>query len=437
MSVAPLNSVFGEEPVNYFGASFINRLSFLRSNYDFLHQAIIHPCTKFLVCDRLTPPISKIKVQTDTIGADDDKKKQLPPFATRPALNKLEYLKYKDVKDFIGEPYKVPEEKQIKAWDSSKNATGIGKPIIVFLGIEEIKNTNHSDKLFTFSQPGSGTYQGIPYFAVDISESYLKSENLLNASKAIKKDSPVSAFFGKGPFNPFAVRLSADESGLFAQARQYIDWNSRNRYCAGCGLPVMSINGGTKLLCPETDKGIPKTEKCETRGTISNLQFPRTDTSIISAVINYDGDKMLLGRGKRFPPGVFSCLAGFLEPAETIEDCVRREVWEESGVTVGRVVTYSTQPWPFPANIMVGCIAQVTDPSENAHKIHLGHDPELADAQWFSFDTLREVLNSSESEKKSAMEKGELGLPPPEAIGWILINAVVNGRIKGLVRSKI
>lgn len=167
----------------------------------------------------------------------------------------------------------------------------------------------------------------------------------------------------------------------------------------------MSVNAGSKLTCPATDNGVAKGE-CPTRGVISNLHFPRTDTSIISAVINYAGDKILLGRGKRFPEGFYSCLAGFLEPAETIEDCVRREIWEESGVTVGRVVMHSSQPWPFPANIMIGCVAQVTDPGEKAHAIHFGHDPELADAKWFSFQEIKECLRLAETGTFTERPKG-------------------------------
>lgn len=445
MSLASLNTVFGAEPVNYYGKSFINRLSFLRTDYDFLHQAVVHPSTKFLVLDGLSPPISKIDTKSDDKATDtniNNDPATLPPHVTRPPLHKLEFLNYKDVKDFIGEPYTLSEQEQVNNWDSKRDAAGAGKPILVFLGLEQThpdsKSDSDSSPCFTYTQSSSGTYHGIPYFAIDISESYLQSEHLLSAAKAIKSASQVSAFFGNDRFNPFGFRLSAEESGVVAHARQYVDWNARNRYCGGCGSLTMSVNGGTKLVCPATDAGIPKEKACATRGVISNLQFPRTDTSIISAVINYTGDKILLGRGKRFPPGFYSCLAGFLEPAETIEDCVRREVWEESGVTVGRVVMYSSQPWPFPANIMVGCIAQVTDPESAAHAIHLGHDPELADAQWFGFEEVRKCLKYSETgtfgKRPEELKEGEPQLPPPEAVAWILIDAVVNGRIDGLVK---
>jgi NAD+ diphosphatase len=115
---------------------------------------------------------------------------------------------------------------------------------------------------------------------------------------------------------------------------------------------------------------------------VSNLSFPRTDPTVIMAVASADGGKVLLGRQKRWPKDWFSTLAGFLEPGESIEEAVRREVWEESGVRVGRVVVHSSQPWPFPASLMIGAVAQAVDGGEG---IHLGHDPELESARWVSF----------------------------------------------------
>ena len=88
------------------------------------------------------------------------------------------------------------------------------------------------------------------------------------------------------------------------------------------------------------------------------------------AILNADGSKILLGRQKAWPAYFYSCLAGFLEPGESVEEAVRRETWEESGVTVGRVVVHSTQPWPYPASLMIGCVGQATPEGE---KIYLKH----------------------------------------------------------------
>lgn len=143
----------------------------------------------------------------------------------------------------------------------------------------------------------------------------------------------------------------------------------------------MSVNAGFKRTCPPSDKSMKRisnaissntAEKpnqnerppCATRTGISNLSFPRTDPTVIMAVVNSTGDRILLGRQKRWPPYWYSTLAGFAEPAESIEEAVRREVYEESGILVGRVVIHSTQPWPYPANLMIGAIGQAIPTGE-------------------------------------------------------------------------
>lgn len=145
------------------------------------------------------------------------------------------------------------------------------------------------------------------------------------------------------------------------------------------------------------------------------------------AVVNHAGSHMLLGRQKRFPPYWYSVLAGFCEPAESIEEAVRREVWEEAGVHVGRVVIHSTQPWPYPANLMVGAIAQSVADGE---KIDLGNDPELEMAKWFSFEEVREALRVGTSgigeDSGPEYKEGGLRLPPPTAIANQLMTAVVS-----------
>jgi NADH pyrophosphatase NudC (nudix superfamily) len=172
-------------------------------------------------------------------------------------------------------------------------------------------------------------------------------------------------------------------AAIYSQARPLLDWNMRNPFCGQCGQRTVSVNAGTKRVCPPTDlAGGKKQDRlpCATRGTISNLSFPRTDPTVIMAVLSADGTKALLGRQNRWPPHMYSALAGFLEPGESIEEAVRREVWEESGVRVGRVAVHSSQPWPFPANLMIGAVGQALP--GDGEKIHLGHDPELQDAKW-------------------------------------------------------
>lgn len=211
-----------------------------------------------------------------------------------------------------------------------------------------------------------------------------------------------------------------------------IDWNARSPFCAGCGQPNLSVHAGYKRVCPPTDqKGGSDAQSradCSTRHGISNICFPRTDPTMITAVVSHDGERILLGRQKRWPPYWYSTLAGFLEPGESIEESVRREVWEESGVRVGRVVIHSSQPWPYPASLMIGAIAQALP--GNGENITL-NDKELELAKWFTIDEIRRALEVGTSGLGEAApegyKEGDLRLPPAQAIANRLITAVVEG----------
>jgi NAD+ diphosphatase len=152
------------------------------------------------------------------------------------------------------------------------------------------------------------------------------------------------------------------------------------------------------------------------------------------AVLSADGTKVLLGRQKRWPKDWYSTLAGFLEPGESVEEAVRREVWEESGVTCGRVVIHSSQPWPYPANLMIGAIAQAVSGGEG---IHLGHDPELEDARWVGGEELRRALKYGTSglgdgeSMPEGYKEGDLRLPPRTAIANQLLEACVGWFLGG------
>lgn len=227
-------------------------------------------------------------------------------------------------------------------------------PQMVFLGLDEKIKEGLVYK---------NVYKGAPMWAVDVTP---KGSHETRAKQLIKDMEDRGLSFMEGRM---ILTFSAPEGAIYAQARALIDWNARNPYCGGCGQPTLSVNAGGKRVCPPKDFGqikgaigstspVTPTDPierppCSTRGRISNLSFPRTDPTVIMAVVSSDGQKVLLGRQKRFPPYWFSTLAGFIEPAESIEEAVRREVYEESGVTVGRVVIHSSQPWPYPANLMV------------------------------------------------------------------------------------
>lgn len=240
------------------------------------------------------------------------------------------------------------------------------------------------------------------------------------------------------------ISLPAHEAAMYAHARALIDWNSRNPFCASCGQPTLSIQGGTKRTCPPTDMvsisssmpaestathTIINRPSCATRKGIVNLSFPRTDPTVIMAILSADSNRVLIGRKKQWPVNVYSALAGFVEPAESIEEAVRREAWEESGVTVGRVVIHSSQPWPYPANLMIGAIAQ-TIPGGEA--VMLKHDPELEDAKWVDLSDVKEALAEVDAggigaELRKGDSRGRLRLPPKTTIANKLLAAVVEG----------
>jgi NAD+ diphosphatase len=165
--------------------------------------------------------------------------------------------------------------------------------------------------------------------------------------------------------------LPDGEISLLAQARSLVSWHQRHQFCANCGAGTVSIDAGTR-------------RKCESCGA---EHFPRTDPVVIMAVRK--NDMHLLGRQASWPPNMFSALAGFMEPGETIEQAVRREVLEETQITVSDVSYVASQPWPFPANLMIGMIAEATS---DAIKI----DPdELETAKWFSRDELVHMLEGT------------------------------------------
>jgi NAD+ diphosphatase len=183
------------------------------------------------------------------------------------------------------------------------------------------------------------------------------------------------------------VALAESEAGLFAYARALANWQRRMRHCSLCAAPLRFEAAGHRARC--------------TNPECASEHFPHTDPAII--VIVTHGDRCLLGRGAAWPERRYSTLAGFVEPGETLEDAVRREVFEEAGVRVGDCDYHSSQPWPFPASIMLGFTAQADDPS-----ISVG--AELADARWFGVDEFVAELKSK-----------QLVISPPLSVSYRLI----------------
>ncbi|MGO9988345.1 MAG: NAD(+) diphosphatase [Steroidobacteraceae bacterium] len=159
-----------------------------------------------------------------------------------------------------------------------------------------------------------------------------------------------------------ASLLPADEAGLLGYARAMVTWRRRHRYCGTCGAKTVAAKGGHVLIC--------------TNPACRHEQFPRIDPAII--VLVSDAERALLGRQAAWPAGRYSTIAGFVEPGESLEDAVAREVLEETGVTVDQIEYHSSQPWPFPSSLMLGFTARAL-----TREIRLD-DKELEDARWFT-----------------------------------------------------
>ncbi len=186
--------------------------------------------------------------------------------------------------------------------------------------------------------------------------------------------------------------LRRKDLAILSQAKGMIEWHSRNGFCARCGAKTETADAGTKRVCP----------LCGTE------HFPRTDPAVI--MLATCGERCLLARNVNWTPDFYSCLAGFMEPGESIEEAVRRELHEEAGIIVGNVRYFASQPWPFPAALMMGCYAEAEG---DALKL----DPtEIADAVWYTRDQARALLEGQIEARRG---------PIKSAIAWHLIDGWV------------
>lgn len=232
-----------------------------------------------------------------------------------------------------------------------------------------------------------GLRDGMAHFAIDISE-LGDPRHELDLDDGWRFEESRAA----------ATQISLEETGILAQSRAQIDWHRRHRFCGVCGQQTVQRRGG-------------QTRKC----TSCNAEhFPRTDPVVIMVVS--DGDRCLLGqsRGRLARTGRYSALAGFMDQGESIEEAVRREVKEEAGIEVGEVRYHSSQPWPFPSSLMIGCHASAltTDIRQD--------NEEMVDVRWFSRDDVLAALRG---------DNPQLHVPAPIAIAHHLIKAWAMGEV--------
>jgi NAD+ diphosphatase len=204
---------------------------------------------------------------------------------------------------------------------------------------------------------------------------------------------------GRGKFMDLRFaggQMTSGDAGIAATGKALFEWKKRHRFCSSCGQPSDTAEGGWKRICPA----------CKTE------HFPRIDP--VTIMLPTFQDHCLLGRQPSWPKGRYSTLAGFMEPGESIEQACAREVKEESGLDVVSVKYHSSQPWPFPTNLMIGLIVEVSDQDARPDQT------ELEEVRWFHRDELRALLSGDTSGWTDI--KG-LGVPPPFAIAHQLMKS--------------
>ncbi|CAE6405767.1 unnamed protein product [Rhizoctonia solani] len=447
-SVAQIKSIWGKININdqhpsvhFYGGNSLNRLSWLRSNSRFVSGLFANPTTRCVIFRNGDPLV----VAHSQNGGPSITLAKVPPGELRTVLGE---------EPLFGQgqhPGEIAAE-DIKVLQSARWRG----PNLVFLGVEE-----PSAELSTPKHPED--VRGTPYFALDATD--ISTDDFfgvlsVSESQRLEFAEPRSA----------TAKLSSFDASLFALARTMIDWVGRRKFCTACGSRTYPLWAGWKLSCTSVlpwaeNQGKPP---CPSSSGLNNYMHPRTDAVVITAVLDETGDRILLGRNsnprasffhivqKKFPSAFYSTLAGFLEPGESFEDAVKREIWEESGVRVHAVRYHSGQPWPYPANLMIGCYAS----ADSSQTIRTDLDNELEDAKWFTREEVlavlahpdgtnirrREYKNFDEAQDHSAKSATAAGsidpqplndqppfrVPPRSAIAGVLISQWAKGEVPGL-----
>ncbi len=236
-----------------------------------------------------------------------------------------------------------------------------------------------------------GLLDGVAHFSVDLSKSANTADRVEAETGWRFEDCRTAGETMSGP-----------NTGLLSHARAQLDWNLRHGFCSVCGHPTEKKRGGQSRQCPG----------CNAQ------HFPRTDPVVITVVADVARDRCLLGqsRGRLQRMRAFSALAGFMDQGEAIEEAVAREVMEEAGIRVKNVRYHSSQPWPFPSSLMIGCLAEADTTDINMD------DEEMTDVRWFDRS---EVLLALDGRSE------ELTVPGPIAIAHHLIKSWATGATDG------
>jgi NAD+ diphosphatase len=271
--------------------------------------------------------------------------------------------------------------------DDAARTYAIGGELVVLK-----KDGNNLDPLFTFAEARALAEAGETVFLGLLDQAGRFGLGLAPAgTEALKRRDDLHV----SDLRSIAVQglTTPDHLSAIAEAKAMLAWHARHRFCANCGQPTDIVHGGWRRDCAA----------CKAQ------HFPRTDPVVIMLATR--GEHCLLGRSARFIPHMWSCLAGFVEPGETIEQAVRRETEEEAGIRCGRVAYFASQPWPFPMSLMIGCHAEALNADITVDR------NELEDARWFDREEVALMLLRRHPDR--------LQTPPPVAIAHHIIRAWV------------
>ncbi len=293
-----------------------------------------------------------------------------PNFYSNQGFDRLD--RFRDDSDWLADAMKSEQTRLLPLWRNQHLVTAQLKPVSFSAVQYQTLITQASESVLLGSDQS-----GIIWLALDYSYLDEPEIQLLSQEKYLFKD-----LRKVGPLLDHRV------SALLAHARGMLIWHRQNHFCGQCGSPTTSTRSGHLRIC--------NNPKC------ARQHHPRTDPAVIMLIEN--GDYCLLGRQPSWPPGMHSTLAGFVEPGESLEDAVAREVEEEAGIIVTDIRYHSSQPWPFPSSIMLGFYASAVTTEIKVDGI------ELESAGWFHRDQL---LSSPENE--------QFHLPRRDSISWRLI----------------